>query len=243
MEASIGKKLLNRAGGVTRISVMGKENISPSDSHDPVRTIRSPLPAGFPRAPLQDITSVLCRQNVTVDDEKSSDSGDMNPLRKRFKCVGGAKVSADKLTCESESHSFDLKLRCLHDCSTSVTKTNMVGHLTMTEVDQTICLEKKPSVVSSEARDDLKTGRIKRLSSESFEARDVDRCDGTSRVGVNEVGSAGGTPLGHQMPNSQRRVVRSVSRKVQNSAEGSAARVGLRSLQEKSKTSSLMKFR
>ncbi|KAH7280675.1 hypothetical protein KP509_36G008600 [Ceratopteris richardii] len=64
MEASLREKLPNRSFGVGRISAVGKENSCPSVSDNHLRSSRSPLPAGFPRAPLQDITGVLSSNNA-----------------------------------------------------------------------------------------------------------------------------------------------------------------------------------
>ncbi|MCO5574875.1 hypothetical protein L7F22_028668 [Adiantum nelumboides] len=125
MNTSRGKKMTTRGStaAARSVAVVGKENICPNISRDAANASRSPLPEGFPRAPLQDITHILSPINVALDDGDSSDLGLRKPLRKRSKCLHSPSSTA---TCELKPQSSHHAWRGLRKCEAFETSVGLL---------------------------------------------------------------------------------------------------------------------
>ncbi|MCO5581660.1 hypothetical protein L7F22_035549 [Adiantum nelumboides] len=115
MDTSRGKKMTTRGStaAARSVAIVGKENICPNIRRDAANASRSPLPEGFPRAPLQDITHILSPINVALNDGDSSDLGVCKPLRKRSKCL---EAPCSTATCESKPQSSHQTWKGLRKC-------------------------------------------------------------------------------------------------------------------------------
>ncbi|KAI5054620.1 hypothetical protein GOP47_0029765 [Adiantum capillus-veneris] len=217
--------------------IVGKENICPDIRRELANTSRSPLPEGFRRAPLQDITHVLSPVNIPLNDGDSSDLGLCRPLRKRSKCLD---APSSTTSCESEPHSSAQAWRGLRKCEAlevSVRIAQAEAAVKHTKDNGVLQVEERSAKVAHvvEVAKAEPAGDLRDPAEIKSEERLQERA---AILGESEPG----TKLGELQFVGGLSKLKS-SKRSPNSGSSSSTRSSLRSAQQKPKMSSLMKLR